>query len=52
MGDVTVFGYGQAWEDDVTVMVIRRLPADQYKPKHQLDRVKRDRGNQHPVVRD
>jgi sigma-B regulation protein RsbU (phosphoserine phosphatase) len=52
MGDVTVFGYGQAWEDDVTVMVIRRLPADQYKPKHQLDRVKRDRGKQHPVVRD
>jgi len=52
MGDVTVFGNGQSWEDDVTVMVIRRLPADQYEPKHPLAAIKRDRGLQHSVVRD
>jgi sigma-B regulation protein RsbU (phosphoserine phosphatase) len=52
MGDVTTFGNGQSWEDDVTVMVIRRLPADQYEPKHPLEDIKRDRGLQHWVVRD
>ena len=52
MGDVTVFGNGQSWEDDVTVMVIRRMTAEEFAPKHQLEAVKRDRSKQHSVVRD
>lgn len=51
MGDVTVFGNGQSWEDDVTVMVIRRLTAEEFAPKQQLEMVRRDRGLQHSVVR-
>ncbi len=52
MGDVTVFGNGERWRDDVTVMVVRRLPAEEFTPKHELEQVKRDRGRTHAVVKD
>lgn len=52
MGDVTVFGNGRGWEDDVTVMVIRRLTAEEYEPRQELEVIRRDRGKQHPVVRE
>jgi serine phosphatase RsbU (regulator of sigma subunit) len=30
---VREFGGGAPWEDDVTIMVLRRLPAGQYQPQ-------------------
>ncbi|HRX50836.1 PP2C family protein-serine/threonine phosphatase [bacterium] len=52
MGDVTVFGNGRGWEDDVTVMVIRRLTSEEYRPRKELEVIRRDRGRQHQVVRE
>jgi len=51
MGDVTVFGNGRGWEDDVTVMVIRRMTAEEYEPRHLLETIRRDRGRAHTVVK-
>ncbi len=43
MGDVTVYGNGAAWEDDVTVFVIRRKTRAEFEPRESLEVVRRDR---------
>lgn len=52
MGDVTVYGNGRAWSDDVTIFIIRRMTAEEFEPKNELEAIRRDRGKQHTVVRD
>ncbi|MHB8078978.1 MAG: PP2C family protein-serine/threonine phosphatase [Candidatus Krumholzibacteriia bacterium] len=37
--EVREFGGGQPWEDDATLLVVRRLPATEFKPKRLLGTV-------------
>jgi serine phosphatase RsbU (regulator of sigma subunit) len=37
--EVRDFGAGEPWEDDATLLVVRRLPAHEFKPKRTLGTV-------------
>lgn len=44
--DVYAFGDGTPWDDDVTLMVVKRMTREEYEPKTVLDTVQREGGHQ------